>query len=60
LFVLWQDGLDSIEFYDLTNDPYQIESAHDDPSYEAERQLLDISRIGLLSCSGEACRDLED
>ena len=60
LFVLWQDGLDSIEFYDLTNDPYQVESAHDDPFYEAERQLLDLSRIGLLSCIGQACRDLED
>lgn len=60
LFVLWQDGLDSIEFYDLTNDPYQVESAHDDPFYEAERQLLDISRSALLLCSGAACRDLED
>ena len=60
LFVAWQDELDPIEFYDLTNDLYQVESAHDDPFYEAERQRLDNFRIGLLNCAGETCWALED
>lgn len=60
LFVAWQDKLESIEFYDMTNDPFQVESAHDNPSYETERQVLDALRASLLGCSGQTCQVLED
>ena len=64
LYVLWQNGPDSIEFYDLTNDAPQMESKHDDPSFEAERQLLEDARSALSICGSPAgsvaCGDLED
>jgi len=60
LFVAWQDKFESVELYDLTNDPYQVDSVHDDPFFEAERSLLDAYRVDLLGCSGESCQALED
>jgi len=60
LFVEWTDKFRSIEFYDLTTDPYQVDSVHDDPLYETERSLLDAYRLDLQGCSGETCQALED
>jgi arylsulfatase A-like enzyme len=44
------------ELYDLHNDPHQLRSDHDDPSYAAVRRRLEERLAALRSCAGETCR----
>jgi hypothetical protein len=49
------DGGD-LELYDLREDPFQLESVHNDPDYARVRQRL-TTRLGALrTCSGFSCR----
>ena len=49
------DGGD-VELYDLREDPFQLRSAHNDPSYAGVRNRLDERLDGLRSCAGASCR----
>lgn len=55
--LLWPTD---IEFYDIGADPYQLDSAHEDPAYETERETLGAFIEAFQECSGDACRALED
>jgi N-acetylglucosamine-6-sulfatase len=59
-YVEWQDGLGSIEFYDLPSDPYQISSQHNDSARAAVRTTLANWVSQFASCSGGSCQTLED
>jgi N-acetylglucosamine-6-sulfatase len=43
------------ELYDLVADPFQLESRHGDPAYEALRQGYAEQLAALKSCSGAEC-----
>ncbi len=45
------------ELYDLTTDPYQLDSLHDDPAYAATLEELRADTQRLKDCSGTACRE---
>ncbi len=49
------DGGD-LELYDLREDPFQIESAHNDPGYARVRQRLVTRLAALRTCAGRSCR----
>jgi len=44
------------ELYDLTRDPYQLQSRHADPAYAAVRANLALRLAHLRACSGATCR----
>jgi N-acetylglucosamine-6-sulfatase len=44
------------ELYDLRLDPFQLESAHDDPDYARVRQRLVTRLAALRTCAGRSCR----
>lgn len=53
---LWVDhsrGQD--ELYDLNNDPYELESQHGNPAYEAIKRQLQNNLLMLKTCSGATC-----
>jgi hypothetical protein len=45
-----------LELYDLREDPFQLESAHDDPAYARVRQRLVTRLAALRTCAGRSCR----
>jgi N-acetylglucosamine-6-sulfatase len=44
------------ELYDLHADPYELESLHGDPAYDALESSLRDRLSELASCTGESCR----
>ena len=42
--------------YDLFNDPYELDSLHDDPAYAAPRAALAERLRTLASCAGASCK----
>jgi hypothetical protein len=44
------------ELYDLNNDPYEVQSLHDDPDYAAVKTNLANRLHRLENCSGSSCR----
>lgn len=62
LYVEYDDLAQNAEFYDLSVDPFQLQSLHDDPS-EERRGQQDTLRwwLGMLRDCGEgSCQALED
>ncbi|MEA3277497.1 MAG: hypothetical protein U9Q81_19875 [Pseudomonadota bacterium] len=55
------DGvLTDAELYDLTTDPYQLESLHADPSWRRVRLILRTHLEALKECGLGTCQILED
>ncbi|MEL7206810.1 MAG: sulfatase-like hydrolase/transferase [Actinomycetota bacterium] len=50
------NGSAAIEYYDLTTDPYQLTSRHDDPVTAAVRSHLAGVLDQLVGCAGVSCR----
>lgn len=48
------------ELYNLTADPAELASKHDDPAYAAEAEQLAAWLAALEPCGGPACRTAED
>jgi N-acetylglucosamine-6-sulfatase len=48
------------ELYDLTTDPRQLRSLHDEPERAVEESALSARLKALKYCSGEGCRAAED
>jgi N-acetylglucosamine-6-sulfatase len=44
------------ELYDLTRDPFQLQSRHDDPFYDSVEALLADHLDELRNCAGPSCR----
>jgi N-acetylglucosamine-6-sulfatase len=44
------------ELYDLTRDPYELESQHLNPAYDAVKASLAARLRNLVSCAGASCR----
>ena len=49
-------GDEGTEYYDLTTDPAQLESRHDDPSTATARAELDAALDQLVGCVGASCQ----
>jgi arylsulfatase A-like enzyme len=49
-------GDEGVEYYDLTTDPFQLDSRHDDPTTAVARARLDSVLAGLVGCQGAACQ----
>lgn len=47
------------ELYDLRQDPYQLESLHDDPEHAAAEGALRRRLEEMRDCAGEGCRRVE-
>jgi N-acetylglucosamine-6-sulfatase len=47
------------ELYDLEEDPYQLQSRHDDPAYAEVKATLRSRLEALENCAGEACKAAE-
>jgi N-acetylglucosamine-6-sulfatase len=45
-----------VEFYDLDNDPNEMQSLTDDPEYDVVQELLGAELRRLEDCSGRECR----
>jgi N-acetylglucosamine-6-sulfatase len=45
------------ELYDLQNDPYELQSLHNDPAYASVRSDLAARLNQLQNCAGSGCRD---
>jgi N-acetylglucosamine-6-sulfatase len=48
------------EFYDLTQDPYELENQFFNPARQAERNKLEIWLTALKTCRGLGCQILEN
>jgi N-acetylglucosamine-6-sulfatase len=61
LYLNYEDAAQTPEFYDLTTDPYQLESLHADadPRRVTEQQALATWSDRLRSCRGAQCASLE-
>ena len=46
--------------YDLRDDPFQLESLHEDPEQSERMQDLGAWLATLRDCSAAGCRDAED
>lgn len=58
LYVTYSTG--DKEFYDLTTDPYQLQSLHNQPgSRQQQIQILQNRLANLKVCKGETCRTLK-
>jgi N-acetylglucosamine-6-sulfatase len=44
------------ELYDLRNDPYELQSQHGNPAYDALKASLAARLHGLVACKGATCR----
>ena len=44
------------ELYDLQNDPFELQSRHDDPAYAAIEAQLATRLHQLQDCAGDSCR----
>jgi N-acetylglucosamine-6-sulfatase len=49
-------GSGDVELYDLLIDPYQLESRHTDPAYQALRAQLHEALTQYQGCAGDSCR----
>jgi len=54
LYVEYDTG--EVEFYNQVNDPYQLQSLHADPAYDAQRMELAANLAMLRNCAGVECR----
>jgi N-acetylglucosamine-6-sulfatase len=54
VYVEYNDG--EREMYDLKNDPYELQSLHNDLSYASVRQTLKSRLHSLENCAGASCR----
>ena len=61
LWVEYEDAARSREYYDLSIDPSQMESLHNDPSplRGTQRAILQQRLAALKSCGGGTCQTLE-
>jgi N-acetylglucosamine-6-sulfatase len=48
-------GTGESELYDLQNDPFELQSRHNDPALAPVRASLDRLLAGLKSCAGRSC-----
>jgi hypothetical protein len=60
LYVEYQNAQEEGELYDLTADPFQLESLHDDPGHADEVQELSAWLATLEDCNGQSCRNAEN
>ena len=49
-------GTGEEELYDLTNDPFELQSRHNDSAYGPVKASLDRLLAGLANCNGAGCR----
>jgi arylsulfatase A-like enzyme len=49
------DGVNEVEMYDLTSDPFELRNLADDPRYADERARLDRQLDRLKDCAGAQC-----
>jgi N-acetylglucosamine-6-sulfatase len=49
-------GTGESELYDLQNDPFELQSRHNDPALAPVQASLDRLLAGLKSCAGKSCR----
>lgn len=54
MYALWETGEE--ELYDLQNDPNELQSRHNDPSYVLVKSSLEELLAKLKSCAGTACQ----
>jgi arylsulfatase A-like enzyme len=54
-WVYLDDNAQGEELYDLANDPFQLESLHDDPAYQDIRGQLAARLAQLRTCAGPTC-----
>jgi arylsulfatase A-like enzyme len=54
VYVEYNDG--EREMYDLQNDPYELQSLQNDPTYASVRQTLKARLHNLENCAGASCR----
>jgi arylsulfatase A-like enzyme len=59
-YVEFNDGLGSIEFYDLPSDRYEISSQHADPALGNVRNVLASWLSQFRNCHGGTCQTVED
>ncbi|MDQ4078932.1 MAG: sulfatase-like hydrolase/transferase [Chloroflexota bacterium] len=60
LYAEYQDAaLPNTEFYDVTQDPYQLTSLYNDESRSSQRARLATLLGQLKSCTGQTCYSLE-
>ena len=58
IFCIFEDDESFVEYYDLTNNPYQLDN--DAPQLDAVQRLRYKTRLHeLLNCSGVTCRQNE-
>jgi N-acetylglucosamine-6-sulfatase len=54
-FIYAEHDAGEVEMYDLVNDPYELESVHDDGAYNKERSRLARLLDEFRRCSGREC-----
>lgn len=61
LFITYQDNTNSKEHYNLLNDPFQLESIHNDNSSISVSQRSKLSQwiSKLKTCENEVCKQIE-
>jgi arylsulfatase A-like enzyme len=52
-YVSWETGEE--ELYDLRNDPYELQSQHNNPAYAAVKASLRQTLVQLSACAGASC-----
>jgi N-acetylglucosamine-6-sulfatase len=55
-YMYAEHGTGERELYDLANDPYELQSLHDDPAYDIAKALLAERLHQLQDCAGTSCR----
>jgi arylsulfatase A-like enzyme len=59
-YVEYNDGLGSIEFYDLASDAYEISSQHANAAFGSVRNVLASWLSQFRNCHGGTCQTVED
>jgi N-acetylglucosamine-6-sulfatase len=59
-WVYVEHGTGERELYDLRDDPFQVESRHDDPAFADEAQRLSAWLATLKDCREAGCRNAEN
>ena len=49
------DGVNEVEMYDMTVDPYEEHNLAEDPAYAVERAQLEAEAELLRFCAGDQC-----